>query len=638
MDPSLISFAIKGAFRLGQAGKVAFEQHARNKAILLPDTLGMDQTDRQEIIGLVLDNRDELLKEGSPYREYWNFDDQFGPKFDASGSDKASIAGLRAGLIRIGALKAASEAGIPAEEAEYFAGAVMVEQWRKGDGPPEAWAHIAVSVVDLALDFIAAKPELLGVDGNAARIVGSIADSLSDIIPDGTTEFDLKSLYGERLIAAFLKGALQGASDNAGTIFREQHLQELTTKTLAPVIAEIDNIKVKTNAEQIEWLKVVEALTGPAAQAAVGVLADHPKAFLGSDFDPETATGALTQAMLKEAASKKIGQNFSETGLLALFKAAVGVAAARPELILGKAQGNLDRFKIDVFRRVMETLSAADNPFSDDVVLGIATATLDGFKDNAVMLLDVDDDWDEVVAAGVSHVVEGFKAGIRSDGKGFEELYNREKLTELGRVLVTQIAKTPNMVVGTERDAQGNEKKTWRKELKVVTATVAKAMAADDKLLLTADDWVVIAEVAARQAAANPGPLFGLNESDIPGAVASGAITTVLTVAAEGFDGTRKHGDVAFGAALRDAIVATIEQLPKNLTVMAKGEGRKQLGALVKWTKQYVADHKDEIGSDDWLRLYKALLLKLLASGTGGPNGTFTPPTPDEIKRILTEA
>ena len=65
MDPLLISFAIKGAFRLGQAGKVAFEQHARNKAILLPEALVSPLTDREQITASVLENRGKLLSEGS---------------------------------------------------------------------------------------------------------------------------------------------------------------------------------------------------------------------------------------------------------------------------------------------------------------------------------------------------------------------------------------------------------------------------------------------------------------------------------------------------------------------------------------------------------------------------------------------
>ena len=630
MDPLLISFAIKGAFRLGQAGKVAFEQHARNKAILLPEALVSPLTDREQITASVLENRGKLLSEGSPYHRYWNDDLPRGPK-RINGDDSESIAQLRVALIEIGALEAASQAGISEGDAKETIGFELVAQWRRGEGPPHPWAHITVAVVDLALDFVSARPELIGVDGNAARVVGAIAESLGDIVPADTTEFDLKSIYGERLVAAFLKGALQGVSDNANGIFREEHLRDLATKSLKPIIAEIDVIKGMTNREQADWLKVVEAMTGPAAQAAIGVLGDHPEAFFGRKFSPEKAIGALTQAMLKEAAKRPVGKNFSEDGFIALFKAAVGVAAAMPELILGSAADDdaLDQFKLDVFSKVMTFLAQAEKPFSDEVALGIAAEVLDAFGEHAVLLLEVEDDWDDVVAAGVAHVVEGFKAGLANGATGLEELYSREKLIELGRVLVSQIAATPGMIIGSKTDASGQEKKVWRKELKVIVAAVAGAMAEDKNLLLTADDWIAIAEVAARQAAANPGPLFGLDESDIGEAAVSGAISTILTVASDGFSGARVHGDVMFGSALRESIIETMERLPRNVSFILENNGQAQFKSLLEWTKKYAKENKDTVGSDDWLRLYKALLPKLLA------DKAFAIPSPDEVAAIL---
>lgn len=628
MDPSLVSFAIKGAFRLGKAGKVAYEQNARNKEILLPHTNVVQQSSEDELISLVRRNREKLLKPGSKYLQYWNESVPMGPK-EINGSKETSITQLKLGLIEIRAVDIAKAEDFPPDEARTLVGADMIEQWGDDKGPPHPWVHIALTIVDVGLEFVAAKPELLGIDGNGAKVVGAIADSLGDVIPEDTTEFDLKSIYGERLIAAFLKGALQGVSENSTTIFREKHLQELATKTLAPVIAEIDNIKDSSNAEKNDWMRVVEAMTGPAAQAAVGVLAEHPEAFLGKDFTAEKAGGALAQAILKEAAKRPLGENFSEDGLLAMFKAALGVAAKRPELFLGKADGATDEFRQDAFVKVMTILEGSDAPFSKETGLNIATSVLDVLGEHAVELLDVHDDWDEVVDATVGHVLSGLKSGVRGDGKGLDELYSTENFRELARVLVTQVAENPSMIVGTTRDASNKEVRTWRKELKTVTAAVAGAMAADEKLLLSGRDWVQIAEVAARTAAANPGPLFGLDESDIGSAAASGALTTILTVAAESFSGTRAHGDVMFGEALREAMIETVKRLPRNVKLMATGDGKQQLKELLVWAKDHVSANKDKIGSEDWLRLYNSQLPKLLSTGK------FTPPTPEQISEIL---
>ena len=57
---------------------------------------------------------------------------------------------------------------------------------------------------------------------------------------------------------------------------------------------------------------MADALLGPAASAAISTVAANPAAFLGATFDPNRAIGALTQAMLKQAATT--GQDGEATG------------------------------------------------------------------------------------------------------------------------------------------------------------------------------------------------------------------------------------------------------------------------------------------------------------------------------------
>jgi hypothetical protein len=72
-----------------------------------------------------------------------------------------------------------------------------------------------------------------------------------------------------------------------------------------------------------------------------------------------------------------------------------------------------------------------------------------------------------------------------------------------------------------------------RSEVQSIIAGMAEAMAADDNLLLSADEWIKIAGVAAQRAASNPGRLFGLSTENRGGALAVTVIKAVLEVAGD---------------------------------------------------------------------------------------------------------
>ena len=122
----------------------------------------------------------------------------------------------------------------------------------------------------------------------------------------------------------------------------ETHIRDLAVNALGPVIkslpADADDL-----VEPMNWSEVTQVLTGAAAQAAIGTIAAQPEAFLGSRFRTEVALGALTQAMLAEAAKRRLEDNFTETGYIAIFRSAVQVAAIAAGQMAGGASGIADQ-------------------------------------------------------------------------------------------------------------------------------------------------------------------------------------------------------------------------------------------------------------------------------------------------------
>ncbi len=622
MDALLISLFVRGAIRLGNAGKLAYEQQARDKPVLLPDAW-VNQISQDAAVANEVNAKfgNAPIPPDSPYRPYWDTGNN-----RINTNVPGAAASLRALLVRDKVISAAAAPGqrLADKEAakETTVAITLVAQWRDGKGPPHPWVHIALALVDVGLDFLSTKPELAGLSGTSGKLIASMADSLGDLIPKDTTEFDPKAVFGQRLITAFLRSGLKAVSDNAGAIVGEEHFQILISESLKPAIAAIDGTTT------LSWADVAETLIGPVAEAAVGVLAKHPEKYLGRKLSTEKAVGALVQGALKTTADQGLRTTASQAGMVALFKSAAAVAAERPELFLHKKQnpGDEDKFKADLFVKVMKVLNEKGPPFSAEVGIGIASAAIESLKSHAPDLLGVDDDWDEVVGAATGMVLDGFRDGFaRRDGKTLENIFARAKLVELGRVFLVQAAANPGMIVGGTKAADKN------KELKAIVTTVAKAMTADEKLLLTADDWIVIAQVAIETAAAYPGRLFGFDEADPQNAAVAGVIATLLMTAADGVGNVRElrqKGRVLGGTILREALEIALEELAGKVTVIIeKDPDRKKLAALMGWLVTYAKDNK--IGSADWPKLYRGLLRRFLA------DGPFEKPTAEILKAIL---
>jgi hypothetical protein len=641
MDPSLIAFAVKGAIRLGRAGVIAYEQYSRDKEVLFPDSLVTAMSDRTALVDALTVGHPEVLNKIKAHPQLaplWR-DNPQGPVDDEA--EKV----LRAVLIKEGVQANALAVHKPGvADAEAVAARMMIEQWADGKGPDSPLIPVALTIVDIGLEFVAANPAMTGANGRAAKIVGALADNLALLIPEDASQLSVKAIYGERLIAAFLRAGLDAVSENADALIEEDHIRDLAVNALGPVIESLPDSAEDLD-EPMNWLEVSEVLTGAAAQAAIRTVATQPAAFFGTRFKTDAALGALTKAMLEEAAQRRLAENFSEAGFIAIFQSAARLAASRPELILGRPDGAVEDFKVDVFAKVMGVLAEAEPPFDGELGARIAAASLDVLQDHAVLLLDVDDDWDEVAAAATAMVIAGIQDGIvNKDPKFLEKVFTTEKFTELARVFLVQVAATPGMIVGTHAGPGGE--KAFSVELKRIVSAVAAAMAADEHLLLTADDWIVIAGVAVEEAAANPGALVGLDPEDTGEAVLTGLLATVLTVASQTIttitEGGRKRvvraaGDALFGETLKDALVLTIRAATSNIKAVADPASEEALKQLVQWlteeTKRRAGGgamaEGERLGSKDWLLLYRHFLPQVFS------DKAFAVPTPAEVERIL---
>jgi hypothetical protein len=582
MNPALILFGIQSVIRLGRVTNDALEQWERDDEAIFPE-IKEPYLDREVYVNAFFNQtkyNHYVLGDAAPLAEYWS-DSAVKPK-------KTAIDALFTASVKIKAENDGNTNHTLAPGAVF-----LVKQWNPGKGPISPWARIILTAGDIAFEYVSADPSILGLGGNGEKLIAAYAKNLSDILPDNG-DFGNKENFAERLTNVFLRAGLSTISRNPEWLVSEEHLHELISSSVKPLVEALpDNIM-----EQLKWREAVDAVMGPAASAALQTVAKHQTAFLGSNFKPDKALGALTQALFLEAAKDGLKDQFVKEGLIGLYKAALNVAAEKPQLFL-EGEGPKVDFTRDVFSKFAGVFKHSPPPFDGEVVVALASASLKAVGDNVHRFMNDTDPWGQTAADMVQSLTVKFKGALDTNEK-LNSVFSKEQLIELGRILLSRMTGTPRMVLGSGTEA-------WEGLL----TAVAAAMKEDKNLLLKGEDWIQIVETVADEAAANPTRLFQLNPNDPKDILAAKLINVVLKSAGEILKIPELKGKtVLFGKTLKDAIIIVFRETSGNPQDAQKA--LTQIEELVKELNLFVAQNHNRFGSKDWLRLFRVLLNAML--------------------------
>jgi hypothetical protein len=598
IDPGLIVFGIQALIRLARAAKASIEQFERDCKLLFPQPLPVDFT-KTDLVVRVFANQDanSALVDKAQNGRLARFWDAQNERPDPRVPGSAEVLYLEA--VRIRGEQAAKNGQLLPLRGAQIAGAIVVQQWADGTAPVGPIGRMVLAMADVGLEFVGTHGSVLGIGGNAEKLLEAVALNLADLIPDDGDQLGPKSQLVERLVGIFLRAGLSTIADKPELVIGSQHLRELVANTLPPIVKELP----QDLAARASWENVANALLGPAASAAMQTIAANPVAFLGSRFDSEKAIGALTGALLRTASTRTLQDNLSEAGFIALYRAALGVAAARPQLFIGPATTNdqLAKLATDLIGGVADKLHNAPVPLNGDLGAQLAGVALETLAQNAGAFLNPKQPWEATATAMAQQVAEGLRVALAND----RVVFSPDQLLALGRTFFTQVARNPAMVAGGGTELQG------------LVGAMAQALANDPGQLLHPDDWLQIAAAAAEEVAANPGRLLKLLPPDAAApamSLCTALISDLLAVArAERDAGGRAVGGVLFGATLREAIVALLRTASGNTADAIAN--RAAISTLAGRIGELVRAKADQYGSKEWLFLFRTLVGRVMASG-----------------------
>jgi rubredoxin len=592
MSPQAVAFGIEAVIRLGQAGKSAYEARILDQTIALPN-IDVAQLDApQRAVQIV---SDAIMNGDLPGS--WAED------HDLVAAGDISPAGLAAqGRIIAAATRLNADFAVTSE----LQAVAVLKQWHEDANRISPLGRIGLEVANLALDYVSANPALFGVRGNGQILVTSIATSLADLLPDPDDPNAPGTDFASGSIRIFAEAGLRALHQNVDKLIDEAHLQDLASSTLKPLIDAV----AAGNSPGQPWYDLRDEFLGPVAEAAIDVLARHQVAFLGNKFDVDSKVGALSQSVLLAIKDEGLADYLGKEGVIKTYRAVLDTVVTRPELFFGDPRSDADRLKQHVLLNSITHLRANSPPFNPALGSALIATAFETVGANApllVRLADIDaNDWTvplskisenlvEQVSLGLA---EGLASGQRPDI--LSRVFNDEQAQHFLAIILEQVTRTPGMIADNTSP-----------EVRLLVQCLARAIAEQKSILLSADDWQRIARSIAREVAENPGRLIKTNlppdQEQLLFLLLSGALD-----AAAG-DGGRGAGSVLFGNTLVQTIETLVQTAAGNAARALANE--QAVKDLIIGLALFTRNNPDLVGRLEWLELFRHHIAGVMDSG-----------------------
>jgi hypothetical protein len=610
MSPTMVIFAVRALIRLGAAARASYEQHLRDSEVLmpLPEKIALDPI--TPIRAIAEDDRfKKRFSPGGDLEPYW----------DADKKQPRDNEDARKNIIQAVELIWETELAMPSDVRTTAGGALtgqetghmILKQWAEGAEPPPPIARVVLALAEVVLEFAGTNPSILGAGTSGEKLITTLSENIWELLPDADNPEDWKSAdwakfyFAQRAMAIFLHAGLKTITENPDVLIESAEYRALVHNVLMPLVKTFEQ-----DPEKVPSLIIFrDTLFGPMAKAAFKTLAEHQEAFFGARFSDSKAVGALTRVLfdtVAEASGTDVRNVFGNEGLVQLYKAVLGVMVRRPELFVGSEESAEATLKGDLFKNIAQVLQASPPPFNKELAAPLAIAALDALGSCAAASLGDSNPWEAVAGASIDAFIGGIKDGLKTRDMewAFAKILSREQMIGFAKIFFQQVAKTPGMLFPGSAS----------KELKHVVGAVANAMAHHAAKLMSGEDWLVIAQVAAEEAAKNPARLFRIDIVNPEAQLANILIKTLLQGAADSFgQDARRDGKVVFGETLRYMIVTSLQAAAGNIEGATKHAD--EIAALEKRINKLASDKKERIGMREAKVLFEKLIVSVIDDG-----------------------
>jgi hypothetical protein len=492
MDILLLSAGIKASLRAAQTGIDLYAERAVNKAIFLPSIRLPDTTPLQQVSDFLNEVDNIPLRTQSPFVIGWDQASLSWTHANASNSLDCV-----AKMLESKSLNLLSES--PSQQKNMLIGGRMIEQWRLDNQPPTAWSRIALTLVDIGVEFIGANPSVMGLDSKGEKLIIAFANELGRLIPNDVDDMGKRHDFENQVLSMFVRSSLAVLAENAHAVIDDKQVASIVSGVLQPIVIKMEHQDLS---ELIHYRELIASIIAPSSTAIMRLLANKTEDYLAEKFIDDKALSVVTQAFLHAATITEQSQNitavFSKQGLSALLVAGLDVAIKHPHVFFDD-QANIDKTQAmqTLLSKVASSVSAnITNTLDKKLSTAIAIDVIATVGEHADTLLSLDKNkpWDQLAAVLVHDFTNELNASLLSDSR--LTLFNNEQKQRLVHIVLSHISQSPSML---SKRAQ-----TAHKVLQSCLAIIQH----DNHLLLSNKDWLKFVQVLSQAALNNFERLF----------------------------------------------------------------------------------------------------------------------------------
>jgi hypothetical protein len=501
---------------------------------------------------------------------------------------------------------------------------------------PTIWGELGREVAITASAVIAAQPDVIGLRGRTAHLIGGLASQLHTLIGDDAYVAANRQVgFGERAVRLFARAALNTMAENPSLALRDEQWGPVVQGFLKPLC---DEVNAKPGRYNLALDQLQRLLTGPMAHGLLKAVSSRETALLTGKVGQGEALGVVTREILADlvsvdAATFDIRTLFTGDGAVGVLTCALDSVERQPELF-AKGDSAEAQAKRTFLKSLATAVKAAPPPYDKESlrpdIAAVALDTASVFFSLRLVEKSGSADWERAAADIGAHIVREVFEGFRRADSGptaatVSSAFDRGFAIDVLKIIATHVAQTPGMVVGGKP----------RPEVASFAKAIALLIAEDRSGLLTTHDWRTIIATACDLAARNPGALFAIDADSGPDQqIAVTLIARIFTHAGARFqaDSARQQGRLLFGATLRDAVTTTLEAAasvvlrPKDAATHAEA-----LTAFVARLEALAAseDRTLRMGAGEWNHVFRHFAAAILTHGDAAAI------TDDEIRAVL---
>ncbi|MFN3231803.1 MAG: hypothetical protein ACE363_06535 [Alphaproteobacteria bacterium] len=479
----------------------------------------------------------------------------------------------------------------------------VIGHWREDEGPLP-WLHLARSLADVALLHANVNPSLMVRGGPGDVLIETIVERTRHMLPsidDQDWETHARqNMFFERAVRIFLKAAL-ATVHHAGPI-RPAVLEALVEGVLEPMLEAFGHDEAapgEDDSQRPSLILLTDSLFGAIAAVALDRIRAHPAPFDSGSIAAIGAVKAVSKAVFLEAADPRMRSIMSDVLMARVYSTVLDLAIDRPELFENKKGIPSAAIAASLIEDIGEALAVTEDPFHSGLLTDLVLSGLREVACRAPAQVNSSTSlpWPRVAAQAGARVLIGLADGYEGRENDFMRLFSREQAVELGEIFLRRAAVTAEMII----------KPRLTGEVRAVAGGIARGMAADERALLAAEQWLGLTHDILSLVAANPCKLFASGPIDPDEQFGTKVLKAVLEPSSRLFSG-RDGTSLAFGPALSDAILIALKAA---IRMGPDIEPRlPQVGVVIERANLLA----DRTACDQgWLKLYETLLVQALS-------------------------